>query len=175
MSDAEKQNEAVETAPASTQANEALNNAKNTASNILATALALKESNPKVFFGGVGAVAVLLLIIFSGGDNSAIKPPLGSPGAKNIAIGQKYTLQSPNSFEKDAVIKLVPVPGTIAAYDDTEEEDAPNACRKIKQGTPVTVMNLSDAYGKKDAFAQVKVEDGECKGKDGWALTIDLQ
>jgi hypothetical protein len=172
MSDTENQNNVVEPA----QEAPAASSASATASSLLTNLLALKESNPKVFFGGIGGVVVLLIIaISSGGDSGVVKPPLGDAGNKVISIGQKYTLQSPNSYEPDATIKLVPVPGTIAAYDDSEEEDNPSACRRIKQGTPVTVTALSDAYGKKDAFAQVKIEDGDCKGKDGWALTIDLK
>ncbi len=174
MSDTENQNDAVEAAATNSTDNAALNNAKDAAGNILSNILAVKESNPKVFYGGLGGIVLLLLIMmFSGG--SADKPKLPGPSNKNVVVGQKYVLQSPNSFEKDATIKLVPVPGTVAAYDDTEEEEAQSTCRRIKQGTSVSVMSLSDAYGKKDAFAQVKIEDGECKGKDGWALTIDLQ
>lgn len=156
--------------------NDAADKAKNAVGNALASAMALKESNPKVFYGAVGGVVLLLLFMMMGGGGSADKPKLVTGDVvKNISVGQKYVLKSPNSFEPDATIKLVPVPGTVAAYDDSEEEENPSACRRIKQGTPVSVMALSDAYGKKDAFAQVKIEDGDCKGKDGWALSVDLQ
>lgn len=156
--------------------NDAADKAKNAVGNALASAMALKESNPKVFYGAVGGVVLLLLFMMMGGGGSADKPKLVTGDVvKNLSVGQKYVLKSPNSFEPDATIKLVPVPGTVAAYDDSEEEENPSACRRIKQGTPVSVMALSDAYGKKDAFAQVKIEDGDCKGKDGWALSVDLQ
>jgi hypothetical protein len=37
------------------------------------------------------------------------------------------------------------------------------------------VAELQDAYGTKNAFVKVLIEDGVCKGKDGWALAIDVQ
>ena len=159
------------------KSNESIENAKNAAGNALSTILAIKESNPKVFFGGAGAlVLIVLVLLMSGGDDSASKKNLGGPTAKNLAIGQKYVLQNPNSFDKGATIRLVPVPGTIAAYDDAENEKAEGSeCKDIPQGTAVSVMNFEDAYGKKNAFAQIKIEDGKCKDKTGWVLSIDLQ
>ena len=151
--------------------------AQNAVGNVISSILALKESNPKVFFGGVGAVVVIMLFsMLSGGDDGAKVKSLGAPTAKNLAIGQKYILQNPNSFEKGATIRLVPVPGTIAAYDDAENDKAEGSeCKDIPQGTSVSVMNFEDAYGKRNSFAQVKIEEGKCKDKTGWVLSIDLQ
>jgi hypothetical protein len=70
---------------------------------------------------------------------------------------------------------LVAVPGAIAAYDDTEAADRIGACQHMPQGTPVSVLELQDAYGKKNAYAKVQMEEGECKGSSGWALAIDVQ
>ena len=45
----------------------------------------------------------------------------------------------------------------------------------MPQGTPVSVLEFADAYGKQKTYAKVRVEDGECKGNEGWALAIDVQ
>jgi hypothetical protein len=158
------------------KSNESIAAAKNAATNALSSILALKDSNPKVFFGGVGALVIVILFsMMSGGDDGKAKS-LGSPVSKNLAVGQKYLLQNPNSFDKGATIRLVPVPGTIAAYDESENDGVEGAeCKDIQQGTPVSILNFEDAYGKKNHFAQVKIEDGKCKDKTGWVLSFDLQ
>lgn len=144
----------------------------NKAGNIISLILNLKENNPKVFFGAIGGIVVLLILIMSGGNDAKI---VSGPVIKNLAIGQKYVLKSANSYDPAATIRLVAVPGAIAAYDDTEEADRNTPCQHIPQGTPVSVQELQDAYGTKNAFVKVLIEDGECKGKDGWALAIDVQ
>jgi len=140
--------------------------------NALSAILSLKEKNPKVFFGAIGGIVVLLILIMSGGDDAKI---VTGPTIKNLAIGQKYVLKSANSYDPAATVRLVAVPGAIAAYDDTEEADRSTPCQHISQGTPVSVLELQDAYGTKNAFVKVLIEDGDCKGKDGWALAIDVQ
>ena len=141
-------------------------------SNVISVVLALKEKNPKVFFGAIGGIVVLLIIMMSGGDNAK---PVSGPVIKNLAVGQKYVLKSANSYDPAAKVRLVAVPGAIAAYDDTEEADRNVPCQHITQGTAVTVVELQDAYGTKNAFVKVQIENGDCKGKDGWALAIDVQ
>ena len=134
--------------------------------------LNLKENNPKIFFGAIGGtVALLLVLMMSGGDEKRIQ----GPTIKNLAVGQKYILKSANSYDTGATVRLVAVPGAIAAYDDTEEADRNTACQHIPQGTPVSVLELQDAYGTKNAFVKVKIEEGDCKDRDGWALAIDVQ
>jgi len=151
---------------------ETVDSAKNIANNLLSSMLNLKEKNPKVFFGAVGGVVVLLiLMMMSGGGSKTVSGPV----IKNLAVGQRYVLKSANAYDKDATVRLVSVPGTIAAYDDTEEADRSGACQHIPQGTAVSVLELQDAYGKKNAYAKVQIEEGECKGNSGWALSIDVQ
>jgi hypothetical protein len=142
------------------------------AGNIITTLMALKENNPKVFFGAIGGVVLLLGVVMMSGGH---EPALSGPTIKNLAVGQKYVLKSANSYDPAATVRLVAVPGAIAAYDDTEEADRKTPCQHIPQGTPVTVTELQDAYGTKNAFVKVLIEDGECKDKDGWALAIDVQ
>lgn len=145
--------------------------ASSIASNLLTSVLALKESNPKVFYGGVGAVVLLLLIlVMSGGSNSK----LPAHQSKAVVIGQNYVLRSANSYDPHATIRLVSVPGSMAAYDDTEEADR-EGCKHILEGTPVKVVQAQDFSGKKDAFVEVEMLEGECVGKKGWTLAINLQ
>jgi len=146
--------------------------AKNAAGDLLATFLSQRESNPKVFYGAIGAAAVLLLVLFSGGDSDK-KLPVHQ--AKPVVIGQNYVLKGANAYDPQATIRLVSVPGSMAAYDDTEENDREGACKHIQEGTPVKVVQSQDAYGKKDVFVEVEMQSGECEGKKGWALAINLQ
>lgn len=170
--ESENQNPAEEPSQPATSSNEAVESAKNAASNLVSSLLALKESNPKVFFGGIGAIAVvLLLLMMSGGSD----PKLPVHQSKPIVSGQNYVLKSANAYDPAATIRLVAVPGSMAAYDDTEEADREGACKHMPQGTPVKAIQSQDAYGKKDVFVEVEMTTGECEGKRGWALAIDLQ
>ncbi len=151
-----------------------VDSAKNTAGNLVSSLLSLKEKNPKVFFGAIGVVVILLVVMMSmGGDGS--KPKISGPTLKDLAVGQRYVLKSANAYDPSATVRLVSTPGAIAAYDDTEEADRSGACQHIPQGTPVSVLEFADAYGKQKAYAKVRIEDGECKGNEAWALAIDVQ
>ena len=154
--------------------NQSVETAKNTVGNLVSAFLSLKETNPKVFFGAIGGVVVLLvLMLTTGGDSS--KPALSGPALKDLVVGQRYVLKSANAYDTAATVRLVSTPGAIAAYDDTEEADRNGACQHIPQGTPVSVLDFADAYGKQKTYAKVKIEDGECKGNEAWALAIDVQ
>ena len=148
--------------------------AKNTIGNLLSSFLSLKEKNPKVFFGAIGGVAVLLVLMMTMGGGGS-KPTISGPALKDLAVGQRYVLKSANAYDPSATVRLVSTPGAIAAYDDTEEADRSGACQHIPQGTSVSVLGFSDAYGKQKAYAKVRIEDGECKGNEAWALAIDVQ
>ncbi|WP_347986843.1 hypothetical protein [Methylomonas sp. AM2-LC] len=146
--------------------------AKEAAGNLLGNFLALKESNPKVFFGAIGgALALVILLVVSGGS----EPKLPVHQSKPVVIGQSYVLKGANAYDPQATIRLVAVPGSMAAYDDTEEADRDGGCKHIKEGTPVKVTQSQDAYGKKDVFVEVEMLNGECEGKKGWALAVNLQ
>ena len=58
--------------------------AKNTAGNILANLMTLKESNPKVFFGGIGAVVLVLLIMMMSGGGSKKNLPVHQAAVKHV-------------------------------------------------------------------------------------------
>jgi len=172
MSNEENSNQTEE--PVSVTATAAATNeAKKAGGFSMATLLELKEKNPKVFFGAIGGVVALLVIVMalSGSDNKEVQGPV----MKNLVVGQKYVLKSANAYDPGATVRLVPVPGSMEAYDDTEEADRSSSCQHIAQGTPVTILALQDMYGKKNAFAKVQMDEGNCKGRDGWALGIDVQ
>ena len=158
--------------------NKSVESAKSALSNQLGAVMSLKEKNPKLFYG-VLAVLILPLLFFMIGGGDDKSKSLSGPTVKDLAIGQKYVLKSPNTVDTDAKIRLVPVPGTLAAYDDSEEEDRKDSkdavCQHMPQGTPVEVTEFSDAFGKKKMFVKVKITEGSCKGKDGWVLAIDVQ
>ena len=143
------------------------------AQNFIATAMQLKENNPKIFFGAIGGVVLLLLIVMMSGGSST--PVVKGQEMKTLVKGNKYVLKSANAQDPASTVRLVASPDNIAAYDDTEEADRNTPCQHIPQGTPVTVTELQDMYGTKNAFSKVLIEEGSCKGKDGWVLSIDVQ
>ncbi len=142
----------------------------NNVGNMVASVLALRESNPKVFYGGIAGVVLLLVVMISGGSDDNLPVHKSKP----VVVGQNYVLKSANAYDPNATIRLVSVPGSMAAYDDTEENDR-EGCKHIPDGTPVKVVQSQDAYGKKDVFVEVEMTAGECEGKKGWALAINLQ
>jgi hypothetical protein len=152
--------------------NKTVDSLKTTVSNLLASYMGLKEKNPKAFYGILVAVILpILFMMMSGGESKSVS----GPTIKDLVIGQKYVLKSPNTVDPTATIRLVPVPGTLAAYDDSEEEDRKAVCQHMPQSTPVEVMEFSDFGGNKKMFVKIKVVEGECKDKDGWVLAIDVQ
>ena len=153
--------------------NKSVATAKTIISDQMAAMMSLKEKNPKAFYGIVAVVLLpILLMMFGGGDEPT---PVSGPTIKEFTVGQKAVLKSPNTVDPSATVRLVPVPGTLAAYDDTEEKDRNEVCQHFPQNTPVEVVDFSDAYGKKKMFVKVKIVEGDCKDKDGWVLAIDLQ
>lgn len=153
-------------------ANKSVESAKSIVSNQIAAFMSLKEKNPKAFYGILVAIILpVLILMMSGGESNTVS----GPTIKDLAVGQKYTLKAPNTVDPSATVRLVPVPGTLAAYDDSEEEDRKAVCQHMPIGTPVEVLEFSDFGGKKKMFVKVKVVEGECKDKDGWVLAIDVQ
>jgi hypothetical protein len=171
----ENLNEAVETPTTETPAPEAAKVetvADEPKANPMASVMALQENNPKVFYGILaGVVGVVLMLAMLGGDEKVL--PSAAP--KSLAAGQKYTLQSPNAAAEDGeqtIIRLVATPGAIAAFDD--DENKTEECRKFPEGTHVTVLDKQDAFGKKDVFAKVQIDEEACNGTIGWVLAVNL-
>jgi hypothetical protein len=160
MSESEKNSAASST--------ETLKNATKT----VETVLALKDSNPKVFFGAIAGVVVGLIILLNLGGSNEVLP---SKPAKELAVGQNYVLHGVNSFDANGKIRVVSVPGNMAAFDDTEEDPKDAGCSHIAQDTPVKILDFQDFSGKKNGFANIEILSGACKGRKGWVLSIDIQ
>jgi hypothetical protein len=142
----------------------------NTAGNVLSKIMEIKESNPKVFFGAIGGlVVVVLVVMMTGGSNKNL------PVTKmaSLSIGQVYTLKGVNTYDPAATIRLVAVPGSMAAYDDTEKGDREGGCKHMPQGTKVKLVQIQEAFGKAK-FVEVEMINGECAGKKGWAVATNL-
>ncbi len=149
---------------------EAVDTASDIKDNVVSKAMALKESNPKVFFGGLGILALVVLsLLMSGGSD---KKPLPAPRNVNLSVGQTYELKGVNNVDPDATVRLVSVPGSMAAYDDTEEKDRTSTCLHMPQQTKVKLKQLQVVTGAK--YAQVEMIEGNCAGKTGWVISNNL-
>ncbi len=168
MSDSEKtENESTE------NVENIVDNTTEDTNNLLNTAMGLKDSNPKVFFGAIAAIVVVVLIVIMSSGSSNKLPQTAS---KNLSIGQQYSLQGANSNNNvKSSISMVAAPG-ISAFDDSEEEGSDRSCKQQPAGTSIKILDFQNFAGKKDAFAQVEVlSDGNCLGRKGWVLAIDIQ
>ena len=171
MSNDENANESVESADESTnKTTEKVNEASNAAGNVISKIMEIKESNPKVFYGGIGGLVVIILIMMMSGGNNKNLPV---KKMANLSIGQTYELKGVNTYDSAAKIRLVAVPGSMAAYDDTEAEDRKGACKQMPQGTKVKLLQVQEAFGSAK-FVEVEMIDGECAGKKGWAVSTNL-
>ncbi len=139
--------------------------------NKLAGILAMKDSNPKVFYGAIGGVVLLLLVLMMMGGGDKAMPMHQST---DIVPGQTYKLVSANAADVSSGIKLVAAPGSLAAFDDTEAADR-TGCKVLPPHTPVKALQTADAFGKSGSFVQVEMTEGECKGLKGWVLAINLK
>jgi len=130
----------------------------------------LKEENPKVFYGGIaGVVVVLGLFFLSGGDSKTQH----NTQQTAISIGQTYTLRAPNTVGGEASLKILKVPGSMASFDNSEDV----VCN-APVGTPVIARGFQDAFGKKQLFVQVEVQQevADCRqGVKGWTLKNNLK
>ncbi|MCK5897610.1 MAG: hypothetical protein KAG06_00895 [Methylococcales bacterium] len=144
------------------------------ANKLLDNAMGLKESNPKVFFGAIAALAVVVLIVImmsSGSKNTVPHTTL-----KTLTIGQQYSLKGANSLGGNGSISMVANPDTVSAFDDSQEKGVKSPCKQQPEGTVVKVLDLTDYVGKKNSIAQIEIlSDGECKGRKGWTLVVDIQ
>ncbi|HIG65031.1 MAG TPA: hypothetical protein EYQ43_05640 [Methyloprofundus sp.] len=130
----------------------------------------LKDENPKVFFGGIAAiVAVVAIFIFSGGSSKTQHVQM-----VDHAVGQTYTLQAPNALPGTA-LRILKIPGQMSSFDSESIEDV--VC-SAPSGTRVTIKSFQEAFGKKNLFANVEIQDeaGDCRqGVKGWTLTSNLK
>jgi len=174
MSNEDNSNETVnESEEAASPAVEANESAPNAAGNAISKVLELKESNPKVFFGGIGGLVLVILIVSMMGGGGGSKH-LPASKMVNLSIGQTYSLKGVNSYDPMATIRLVAVPGSMAAYDEGEDEDGANSCKHMPQGTKVKLVQVQDASGMGKS-AEVEIVSGDCAGRKGWTTANNLK
>ncbi|SCN47074.1 hypothetical protein [methanotrophic endosymbiont of Bathymodiolus puteoserpentis (Logatchev)] len=128
----------------------------------------LKDENPKLFYGAIAGIVVILGAVFmSGGDNAK-----QHVSKVTYTVGQSYTLHAANALT-DTTLKILKVPGQMASFDN-ESDVVCNA----PSGTPVIARSFQDAFGTKQLFVQVEVqqEAGDCRqGVKGWTLKTNLK
>ncbi len=132
---------------------------------ILSVIMGLKEKNPMAFYGGIGAIVLILLgMLFFGGDKVTQVP------VPTIQIGQTYTLVNPNVTGGGDVL-LLQAPGRMGATDPElrEKEQVcvvdPNTPAKVLQETVVAFVK----------YVQVEPLEGDCAGKKGWTTIVNLK
>ncbi|MCK5356712.1 MAG: hypothetical protein KAJ63_16460 [Methyloprofundus sp.] len=128
----------------------------------------LKEENPKVFYGGIAGVALVLGLFFMSGGDSGVKQHAQSA----ISLDQSYTLKAPNSVG-ETTLKILKIPGSMASFDNPEDV----VCN-APVGAQVIARNFQDAFGTKQLFVQVEIkkETGDCRqGVKGWTLKNNLK
>ncbi|MCK5728187.1 MAG: hypothetical protein KAG10_11240 [Methylococcales bacterium] len=171
----ETENKATETpekTPTETPAPEAAAPEK-PVNKLLENAMGLKESNPKVFFGAIGGLVILVLIVIM---SSGSKNTVPTTTLKTLTIGQQYSLKGANSLGGNGSISMVASPDSVMAFDDSEEKGVESPCKQQPEGTAVKVLALSDYVGKKNGIAQIEVlSKGNCQGRKGWTLVVDIQ
>lgn len=173
MSNDENSNKSEEsTESVSETVSEAVESTTNAAGNIVSKILDLKQSNPKVFYGGIGALVLIVIILMMMGGGSNKNLPVTS--VPNISIDQSYELRGVNTLDPNAPVKLVPVPGSISAFDEEKTDDAGTGCNKMPQGTKVKAIQFQEAFGNVK-FVQVEILGGECAGKKGWVISNNLK
>ncbi len=152
--------------------NDALESEKENSANAVSKFLGMRQSNPKVFYGIIGGLVLLIIIILSLSGGGAKKLPVHQ--SANVQIGQQYTLKGVNNLgDTGANVRLVAVPGSLAAYDDTEKDDRIGGCKHIPQGTKVKAVQTQKAFNY-TKFVEVEMLEGECKGQKGWVIEGNL-
>jgi len=141
-------------------------------SNAASKIMDLKESNPKVFFGAIAALVIVVLMFVMGGGSDI---PLPKQRQVNLSIGNTYTLKGVNTTSEDAKVRLVAIPGSVAAYDESDEDGkADTDCKHIAQGTKVKLLQTQEAFGSA-TFVELEILGSDrCAGRKGWATSNNL-
>jgi hypothetical protein len=127
--------------------------------------MALKEKNPLVFYGGIGALVLIVLggVLLGGGGGEQAKVP-------TIQVGQTYKLVNPNVSGGGDVL-LLQAPGRMGATDP-ELREKEEVC-VVKAGTPAKVTEQTVVNYVK--YVKVEPLSGDCQGKAGWTSLVNLK
>lgn len=153
---------------------DAVETAEDAGESAVAKIMAIKESSPQLFFGGIGAIVLVVLgmtMMGGGGSNKTTSPAVRNV---NISVGQTYALKGVNTTDSSATVRLVAVPGSIAAYDDTVEEGKEaSTCKRMPQGTKVKILQEQSAF--QATFVEVEIlAAGKCQGRKGWVVSHNI-
>lgn len=129
----------------------------------------LQKENPKVLYGGIAVVVIGLLFLMTSGTGT-----IGSVTSKQVTVGQSYTVANPNGPGGRGDTMLVPIPGTIAAYDASEKISEESGC-SVPAGARATVLDKASGYGVEGLYVKLRIEDGICAGKEGWTTIANLE
>lgn len=134
-------------------------------SKFIAMAIALKEKNPLAFYGGIGAIVLIVLglLFFGGGGVEQVPVP-------TVQVGQAYKLVNPNVTGGGDVL-LLQAPGRMGATDP-ELREKEQIC-VVKAGTPAKVLEETVVNYVK--FVKVEPIAGDCQGKSGWTSFVNLK
>ena len=173
MSNDENSNETVSESEETVRPTVEVSETVEDSGNALTKIMALKESNPKLFFGGIGGLVVAILAMTMMTEGSSNKH-LPTSKMANLSIGQSYSLRGINTYDPMATVRLVAVPCSVAAYDDNEDDGGPSGCKHIAQGTRVKLLQIQEMAGMGKS-AEIEIATGDCAGRKGWTTVTNLK
>jgi hypothetical protein len=125
------------------------------------------KSNPKALAIAVGTAALVLFLVIKGGSDEGVTP------AKVVAVsvGQKVTVQNPNTDKGNTI--LLAAPGPVGLADSDNDKDDMIICKQVLSGT--TAKLEEESVVNYIPFAKVTLNDGECAGKTGWMPKVNIK
>jgi hypothetical protein len=135
----------------------------NALKNIGAKVNDLRQSNPKVFYGGLAVVVILVLFLLISGGGTSQAPQVKA----TLKVGETYRLVNPNGGE----VLLVAVPGQFSSVE-YNEEDSQNIC-VVDSGTRAILQE--ETFVNYINYVKVQPSDGPCKGKSGWTSKVNIK
>jgi len=133
----------------------------------LAGVIANLKSNPKALAIAAGAVALVLFLVIKGGSDQGVT----AAKVTAISIGQKVSIQNPNTDKGNTILLAAPAPVGLA--DSDNDKDDMIVCKQVQSGTSATFNE--ESVVNYIPFAKVTLESGECSGKTGWMPKINLK
>ena len=132
----------------------------------LAGVIANLKSNPKAL-AFLAAIALALFLLVKGGSDQGVTPAKVTA----ISIGQKVSIQNPNTDKGNTI--LLAAPGPVGLADSDNDKDDMIVCKQVLSGTTATLNEESTVNY--IPFAKVTLNDGECSGKTGWMPRVNLK
>lgn len=129
---------------------------------------ALKNMDPKVLYGTIGGIVVLILAMtMMGGGGGEVAVSI------KVSNGQTVTLQDPNI--SSGKIPLTPNPGSLGASEEeskAEGSDGPTTCMADAGNKAIVEEQMTSNY---IPFVKVTAQNGNCQGKTGWTPLVNVK